>query len=105
LGQHPRDQPAQPGEAVRARRLRGAADAGRVEPDHVDAGVEFPDERLEYIEADTDAVDQQQRGPGRASGPGAYRDPKQLAADGDGARLSGRIDHTSYVPSDGQAIT
>ena len=49
-----------------------AADARRVEPDHLDRRVERGDERLEQFQAGADAVDQQQRDPGRPdSRPGA----------------------------------
>jgi hypothetical protein len=96
LGQHARDQRAQPGEPVRAGRHGRAAHARRVEPDHVDARVGLADERLEQFQAGADAVDQQQRWPAR---PGSkrharpYRDPQLPAADGQAAHLSGR-EHT-----------
>jgi len=91
LGQHGRDQPAEPAEAVRPARRGRAADARRVEPDHLDGRVELVYERLEQFKAGTDAVDQQQRdalcpvGQARPD-----RDPQHLASDGDAAYLSGR---------------
>jgi hypothetical protein len=59
FGQQPGDQHAQPGEAVRRGRRRGAADTRRVEPDHLDRRVELAHERLEQLQAGADAVDQQ----------------------------------------------
>ena len=76
LGQHGRDQPAEPAEAVRPARRGRAADARRVEPDHLDGRVELVHERLEQFEAGTDAVDQQQRDAPCPVGPaGPDRDP------------------------------
>ena len=60
LGEQPGDQP-QPGETVRPRRQRRAADAGRVEPDHLGRRIHRGRERLECLQASADAIDQQQR--------------------------------------------
>ena len=93
LGQHGRDQPAEPAEAVRPARRGRAADARRVEPDHLDGRVELVHERLEQFEAGADAVDQQQRNaldPARRRQAGPDRDPQHLAPDGDAANLSAR---------------
>src|ERR1039458_6865376 len=57
LGQHVRDQPAEPAEAVRPAGRGRAADAGRVEPDRLDRRIEFGHERLEQLQAGPDAVD------------------------------------------------
>jgi hypothetical protein len=65
LGQQPRDQPAEPGEAIRPRGLGRAADPRRVEPDDLDGRVDLAHERLEQLKAGPDAVDQQQREPPR----------------------------------------
>jgi hypothetical protein len=99
LGQHARDQPTQPSEAVGSRRRRRAADARRIEPDHLDGRVNVADERLEHLQAGADAVDQQQRRAARGARPAApeqpapgrpHGNPQLPAADGDAAHLSGR---------------
>jgi hypothetical protein len=97
LGEQVRDQPAQPGEPVRARRLGRAAYPGRVEPDHVQGRVKLGHERLEQLQAGADAVDEQQRHPAGRPGPQAaaaparaHRDPQLPAAHGHAAHLSGR---------------
>ncbi len=93
LGQHAGDQRTQPGEPVRAGRLRRAADAWRIEPDHVDARVDLADERLEQLQTGADPVDQQQRRPAHSTRPRntrPRRDSQLPAADGEAAHLSGR---------------
>ena len=55
----------------------GAADAGDVERDDLDAGWQLADERLEEIEAGADPVAEHQRWSG--SRPGAHRDPDLMA--------------------------
>jgi hypothetical protein len=102
LGQHARDQRAQPGEPVRAGRLGRPAHTRRVEPDDFNARVQRPDERLEHLQAGADAVDQQQRRPVHSASPRenppgrAHRDPQLPAVDGQAAHLSGR-EHTFRV--------
>jgi hypothetical protein len=93
FGQHAGDQPAQPAEPVRPGRPGRAADAGRVEPDHLDGRVERGHERREQFEVGANTVDEQEGDPGRPAWfvlSRSYRHPQQLPADRDGTDLSGR---------------
>ena len=59
---HQRGHPGgQPGDRVGQRRQRGAADTRNVEADDPAVGVQLVDQRLQRLEADADAVAQQER--------------------------------------------
>ncbi len=92
LGQHPRDELAEPAVPVRAGRGVRAADAWRVKPDYLGGRIELVHERREHLEAGADAVDQQQRhppDPARRGKTGPDRDPQRLPPDRDAGHLSG----------------
>jgi len=64
---------------VRQRGDRGAAHAGDVEPDDVDPGIQRIDQRLQHLEAGSDAAAHENRCSGAV--PGADVDPQLLVAD------------------------
>jgi hypothetical protein len=78
--EQPAGEPGQCDERVGQRRHRGLANAGRVEPDHLDRRIELVDEGFEQIEAGTDPVAQQQRRPARV-GSRPDGDPQPAPAD------------------------
>ena len=89
FGEHPEDQPHNSNRLVNQYGpggCAGAADAGRVEADDVNVSVEFPDVVAQHLQADADAVDQQQRGllPAAAR-PGRTATRILLAVDDDAA--------------------
>ena len=79
LVEHPPEHPGQLRETVGQRADRGAADAGGVEPDDVDAGIQGINQWLQQFEAGSDAAAHDQRCSGAVAGSNVY--PQPLVAD------------------------